>query len=116
VDDLERKSLREMSRIVFGQDYRLELMLEICSGDDQIVTLGDLAKQLSLPPSSIQVPFRALIASGLLSPLPSDDSRRKFYQANKSAAWDWAWELAQQVTTKERLRTGAARLGLSDRS
>jgi len=100
VDEVERKTLRELSRVVFGQDYRLELMLAISSREDQIVTLGDLAKQLGLPPSSIQVPFRALIAANLLSPLPSDDSRRKFYQANRSAAWEWARELERQAAAR----------------
>lgn len=102
--DIDHEALRRLSRVAFGQDYRLELMLAIRAADGQVVTLGELAAQLSLPISSIQKPFHALVGSGLLTYLESGESRRKFYQANKSAAWEWAAELARSVSMTQRLR------------
>lgn len=103
--ELDRGALRKLSRIAFGQDYRLELMLAIREADGQVVTLGELASQLAIPVSSIQKPFHALVDAGLLTFLDTGESRRKFYQANKSAAWDWAAELASNVSMAQRLRT-----------
>ncbi len=104
VTDDRRKAIRALSKTVFGQGYRLELMLAILGDDDQdgrIVSLGELAQQLGLSPSSIQTPFHNLVDAYLLSPLPSGESKRKFYQANKSAAWVWAKELEAHVIANE---------------
>ncbi|WP_347346216.1 hypothetical protein [Microbacterium sp.] len=97
MDGVEVTAIRELSRIVFGQDYRLELMLAIRTLQEEVVTLGELAIALRVPVSSLQKPFHSLVRAGLLTPLPSDDSRRKFYGVAKSSAWDWAEELAQRV-------------------
>lgn len=94
MDFKEREALRRLSRTVFGQEHRLELMLAIREAEDQIVTLTELASSLGLSASSLQRPFHALVAGGLLTLLPAEPSRYRYYQANKSAAWDWAVELA----------------------
>lgn len=96
----DRLALRRLSRTVFGQDHRLELMLAIRDAEDQIVTLSELASTLGLPASSLQRPFHALISSGLLTLLPAEPSRFRYYQANRSAAWDWATELEGLATTE----------------
>lgn len=88
--------MRALSKVVFGQEYRLELMLAI-SGGERVVTLGGLATLLGVSPSSIQMPFHALVAAGLLQPVRSNDSRRKFYQAAPSAAWQWAAEMSERL-------------------
>lgn len=90
----DRETLRETSRVVFGQTHRLEVMLAVARSDDGIVCLTEVAKVLSVSVSSLQKPFQALIHARLLSPLPDVDSRYRFYARNPSAAWAWAEELA----------------------
>jgi hypothetical protein len=89
-----REHLRSVSRAVFGQHYRLELMLEVADSEDGIVCLTDLSKALDVTMSSLQRPFESLVASALISPLPDADSRFRYHTRNPSAAWDWAYELA----------------------
>lgn len=89
-----REALRETSRAVFGQTYRLEMMLAVARSDDGIVCLTDLAKVLSVSVSSLQKPLMSLVQARLLTPLPDVDSRYRFYARNPSSAWAWAEELA----------------------
>lgn len=91
--DLQER-LRTLSQVAFGQRYRLELMLAVADAKDGIVCLTDLAQALRVTMSNLQQPLKALVATGLLLPLPAGDSRRKFYLRNPSAAWTWAHELA----------------------
>ncbi|GHF98377.1 MULTISPECIES: hypothetical protein [Amycolatopsis] len=93
--EMDAERLRQVSQHAFGQRYRLELMLAIASTDDGIVCLTDLAKTLEITISNLQSPLRALVNTGLISPLPRGDSRRKFYIRNPSAAWAWAQELSE---------------------
>lgn len=92
---MDAERLRQVSQHAFGQRYRLELMLAIAGTDDGIVCLTDLAKTLKIAISNLQSPLRALVNTGLISPLPRGDSRRKFYIRNPSAAWAWAQELSE---------------------
>jgi DNA-binding MarR family transcriptional regulator len=96
VTDTSAEQRRQISQHAFGQRYRLELMLAIAATDDGIVCLTDLAKTLDVTISNLQSPLRALVDTGLVSPLPRGDSRRKFYIRNPSAAWAWAQELNER--------------------
>lgn len=89
-----QERLRALSQVAFGQRYRLELMLAVAGTKDGIVCLTDLAHAMNVTMSNLQQPLKALVATGLLSPLPAGDSRRKFYLRNPSTAWAWAHELA----------------------
>jgi DNA-binding IclR family transcriptional regulator len=86
-----------MSRVIFGQTHRLELMLAVAASPDGIVCLTELAKELEVSVSSLQRPFESLVQSRLLSPLPDADSRFRYYARNPSSAWSWARELKQQI-------------------
>jgi DNA-binding transcriptional regulator GbsR (MarR family) len=96
----DRVTLRDLSQAVFGQRYRLELMLVVAASSDGIVCLTDLARELDISISNLQNPLRAMITAGLLTPLPRGDSRRKFYIRNPSAAWTWATELRDHAATR----------------
>lgn len=85
---------RALSRAAFGQTYRLEVMLAVARASDGLVNLTDLAQAIAQPPSNIQGALKSLVAVGLLSEIPSGDSKRKFYMRNPSAAWTWAEEMA----------------------
>lgn len=87
-------ALRRLSRLAFGQNYRLEVMLAVARSEDGLVTLTDLSRELRLGNSQIQGALSSLVAVGLLTPLPSDDARRRFLLRNASPAWRWAEELA----------------------
>lgn len=105
-DRLEK--LRALSQAAFGQRYRLELMLAVAESEDGIVCLTDLAHTLNVTISNLQQPLKALVATGLLSPLPAGDSRRKFYMRNPSAAWAWAAELGDASRDLDRGRQAAS--------
>jgi hypothetical protein len=85
--------VRALSQVLFGQRYRLELMVAIASSDG-VVCLTDLARQLDVTVSNLQKPLRDLTLAGLLSRLPSGDSKRRYYRRNVSLAWAFAVEVA----------------------
>ncbi|HVV74606.1 MAG TPA: MarR family transcriptional regulator [Mycobacteriales bacterium] len=93
----ETDSLRALSRAAFGQTYRLEVMLAIADSDDGLVTLTDLARELDIATSNVQVALRSLVGTGLLSELPKDDNRRKYLIRNPSSAWEWVREMRNHV-------------------
>jgi hypothetical protein len=59
-------------------------MLVIGKDEDGIVTLSGLAAAVRTSTSNLQDPLRSLVATGLLSPIESGDSRSKFYVRNPS--------------------------------
>lgn len=86
-----------MSEALFGQKYRLEVMVAIASSEDGLVCLTELAKHLELTPSNLQNPLRDLVRCGFLSRLPPGDSKRRYYRRNESLAWAFALEAASQA-------------------
>lgn len=101
--------MRRMSRLAFGQAYRLELMLAIARSEDGLVTLSELAKSLHLSASQIQRPFTDLIDLGLITRLPDSDSRHKFLIRNPSVGWAWAEEMATHAAAADTAPTPRAR-------
>lgn len=115
----EVEQLRVLSRAAFGQAYRLEVMLAVADSGDGLVSLTDLARALDQSPSNIQGPLRSLVSVGLLSDVPSGDSKRKYYIRNPSAAWDWAREMRQLATALAGVRRethATSRNGIGSRS
>lgn len=90
-----RAELRVRSRAAFGQRYRLELMLAIRDVEDGLFTLTDLTRTLGVAMSSLQKPIEDMAAIGLVTALPTNESRFRYYTRNPSAGWDWALELAR---------------------
>jgi hypothetical protein len=93
----DRVLLRDRSQAAFGQRYRLEAMLAVAAADDGFVSLSALSRQLDITISNLQGPVRALVALGLLTPIPHGDSRHRSYLRNPSTAWAWAEELRDQA-------------------
>lgn len=92
------EQVRALSLVLFGQRYRLEVMVAIGRSADGIVCLTDLSRDLGVTTSNLQNPLRDLVAAGLLSRLPSGDSKRKFYRRNTSLAWQFAVEMAEAAS------------------
>lgn len=97
MSDWDYQALRRMSRAAFGQTYRLEVMLAVADSEDGLITQTDLARCLGVATSNVQGAVKSLIDCGLLTPLPQADSRSKFLMRNRSAAWDWAREMRDQI-------------------
>lgn len=102
----ESATLRELSRVLFGQTYRLEVMLAIGRSPDGLVNLTDLAVELGVTPSNVQGSLGSLVAAGLISPMPHGDSKRRFYSRNPSLAWAWAIELASAADVHAGIPSG----------
>lgn len=88
------ETLRAVSKLAFGQTYRLELMLTILESEDGICTLTELATRLNVRVSSIQLPFETLISLGMLIPIPESDTKFRHYIRNDDIGWSWARQLA----------------------
>ncbi|MBM7784431.1 helix-turn-helix domain-containing protein [Tenggerimyces flavus] len=89
-----------MSKVVFGQELRLAVMLVIARSDG-LVNPGDIAWELGLrAQSSIQDPLRDLQAAGLVSRAPRMGGKR-YYRRNPSLGWAWAEELARMAVEYE---------------
>lgn len=94
-DEMVREQIRLLSEVLFGQRYRLEVMVAIADSATGRVCLSDLAEQLGhRSASSLQNPLRDLTRAGLITRAPDGDSRRRWYRREQSLAWDWAREAA----------------------
>jgi hypothetical protein len=88
--------LRNLSRILFGQALRLEVMVAIARSDG-LVNLTDLATAIGVQNASrIQKPLDDLKAGGLLVEAEMSDSRRHWLRRSDSLVWQWVVELAAE--------------------
>jgi DNA-binding transcriptional ArsR family regulator len=94
--------LRDVSRAMFGQLYKLELLLAIADAEDGIVCLTELSRSTGVTISSLQRPFESLVDAKLISPLPDADSKFRYYSRNPSALWGFARALAEQTELVDR--------------
>lgn len=91
----EDERLRALSKIVFGQEHRLAVMLAIARADSELVNPGDIATQLGFrAQSAVQLPIRDLERAGLITREPSD-SRKAYYRRQPSSGWAFAEELVR---------------------
>lgn len=89
-------AVRDLSRTLFGAQYRLEVGAALSAGD--FITIKDLAKQLGDPPGTVSVntELKMLEKAGLLERLPRLGSdRRIFLQPRPSSYWDTCRELVR---------------------
>lgn len=92
-------SIRQLSKLVFGQELRLPVMLFVGRHADGLFCFSDLADGIEVrSASSVQGPLKALVDSGLVvrqEGLPGD--KHRWYQRTASACWAFAEELAERV-------------------
>ncbi len=91
---VDLSNLKRLSRIAFGQDYRLAVILEIVRSESGRVTQSGIAQSLGVSSSSIQKAFHDLVDLGLLVLEFEEGQRLKFFVRQDSSLWSWAAELA----------------------
>lgn len=94
------EEVRALSQVLFGQRYRLEVMVAIGSALDGLVCLSDLSTALDVTASNIQKPLRDLERAGLLARVPPGDSKRRFYRRVDSSAWTFATEMVDSARSR----------------
>lgn len=91
--------MRHLSKVVFGQELRLAVMLFVARHPDGLFCFSELAEGVDVrSASSVQDPLRALLEAGLIADqdgLPGD--RHRWYRRVDSSAWTFAEELAETV-------------------
>lgn len=92
--------LRDQSRLVFGNRYRAELILELARADEGGVCLGDLAAARRTVSSVYHAPVKALIEAGLAEKLPEvrGDHRRWYRRRGDSAIWAALGQMVERLS------------------
>jgi predicted transcriptional regulator len=93
------KRQKALSRVAFGQEWRLPVLLAVMQLKDSPVTQTAVAKELAVEASSVQNALSHLVKLGLLTFEPVEGQRFKFYSVTDSAIWAYASELAEQAAT-----------------
>ncbi|WP_433828650.1 ArsR family transcriptional regulator [Actinoplanes sp. CA-015351] len=100
------QGVRQVSSAIFGNKYRLELLLALASAADEGICVKDLADACDAPTSVFQPQLRALMSAGLVRRLPQlGQNRRVFYALTDMSTWTGLRRLVQDLQPDE-LRTG----------
>jgi hypothetical protein len=91
------EALRRVSKVAYGQEHRLELMLAIAEIEDGVCSLTELANTLQVRASSLQRPLDSLVELSLLSVVATGDTKYRHFLRNDGPAWDWSQDLAVGV-------------------
>ncbi len=94
--------VQTMSKTLFGQLHRLEVMDAIARSSDGLINPTDLAAELGYASQSpLQAPVRDLEQAGLLIRLPTE-AGRTYFQRAESAVWVWIEELMRSLLAPDR--------------
>lgn len=86
-----------LSKILFGQVHRLNVMVAIAESDG-LVNPTDLAETLGFAAqSAVQAPLRDLVQAGLIARLPGSGAGRTYYQRQQSLVWQWVIEFRERA-------------------
>jgi hypothetical protein len=93
-DDLGqiREGLRDVSRQVFGKQYRLEVAA-LASAQEPPVWSRRLARSLGIGENQAASEIGSLATLGALQRFPAEHDRRKIYQPMPHPIWGFAREL-----------------------
>jgi len=89
---------KALSRIAFGQEWRLPVILAVLELGESSITQSGVARHLGVDPSSIQKAFTHLVELELLVPEPVAGQRYKFYAVADSVLWEYAVELEKRCS------------------
>ena len=98
--ELEKAAaVRELSKLLFGALYRLEVIAQIDS--ERSFSLSEMSRRMGAPPSlsSLQKELKLLCALGMLMPQASTpNSREQLYVAVPSPMWDASREMVRRAS------------------
>jgi DNA-binding IclR family transcriptional regulator len=101
--------LRRASSAVFGNRYRLELLLALADAGRKGICVKDLATLCGVPGAVFYPPLRALTAAGFVERLPgTGPNRRVFYAMTSVRAWTGLRQLVHDLES-EAVRPGKRR-------
>ncbi|MEV6427228.1 hypothetical protein [Nocardia sp. NPDC051463] len=93
---------RLMSAAMFGNRYRLELLVALAESGEQGVNLSELAEARTVAPSVYYGPIRDLLDAGLVERLGrTAGDRRRWYRRCEYRFWDVVLTLAQELAEVE---------------
>ncbi len=104
----ERDDVRDLSRLVFGQDHKLAVLLVFVRADGPM-TIGDVTSAVGARnTSSLQRPMQDLLRVGFISESASSvaTDRARRYEKSDSAVWALAEELYAKVDERDALPFG----------
>jgi DNA-binding IclR family transcriptional regulator len=98
----ERAQLKAVSRVLFGQEQRLLVILAIAAWGKKPFTLTDLKRELSLEyASALQRPLADLVAAGYVRPEPPiAASRFRPYSRVESLLWGLGEEVLAGIRAR----------------
>jgi hypothetical protein len=98
----EDEALREHSRLMFGQQHRLAVMLVIAQTTAPF-TLSDVSSSVGAKhPSSLQGAMKTLHTAGLIRDVRSP-AKERLYDRVESHAWQFAQELYERLRGQDSL-------------
>jgi hypothetical protein len=90
--------VREVSKILLGSSYRLEVAVAVARAEPGVVHLRGLASQLDLVDSLVRVELGHFERAGLLMRLPKPrGQQQQDYERLPSAFWDLSRALLAEV-------------------
>ena len=105
--------LRELSAVVFGNMYRLEILAVIASAPDGQVTVHEIAKTLRVNDNRVWPIVWKLREAHLLTDVPHVDARSKHLRRAQTPLWQgidsFVSELGVQLQPLNQSRTATAR-------
>jgi hypothetical protein len=95
---VDRSGIREFSKAVLGNSYRLEVGAAIARRKDGVVYARQLASQLGVPDSVVQPILKQFAEVGLLTPLPRIKGHQmREYARSESTFWSMCTSLLREI-------------------
>jgi DNA-binding transcriptional ArsR family regulator len=106
--DVATHAIRRISRQVYGNSYRLEILCRVAETDGQLFAHG-LARRSGLADKTIGSELRRLRDAGLLEPVPVSDEgqKRHYYRRVEGCFWRGVLELAAEIAERADREAGA---------
>ena len=94
-----RKHLSPVSRLEFGRQYRLEVIL-VAGALEAPIWSRRLSQVLGLPENQVAAELSRLAQAGALTEFPEAHDRRKLFQIAPHPIWSFARALSEEAIRK----------------
>lgn len=97
-DDIELERIREVSKALYGNRYRLEVAAAVAQWEPGVVHARALATELRVPDNVVQGELKHFASAGILVPLGRHPRQRTVdYERMPSPYWSSARELLDSL-------------------